>query len=72
MHVRLLTRRRYAKQYPAARFYKLDIDEVPEVASKLKIRSVPTFLFYKDGQQVDKVGGAVPDEIEAAVVKSLA
>jgi thioredoxin 1 len=39
---------------------KLDIDENNELAIKFGVRSIPTMLFFKGGQPVDKMVGAVP------------
>ena len=45
---------------------KLDVDSNPEVSLQFGIRSIPTILFIKNGQVVDKVVGAV----SAAVLES--
>jgi thioredoxin 1 len=39
---------------------KLDVDSNPRVTSQFGIRSIPAILFFKDGQHVDTVVGAVP------------
>ncbi|MCS6933933.1 MAG: thioredoxin [Chitinophagales bacterium] len=39
---------------------KLDVDNNPETAMKYGIRNIPTILFIKNGQVVDKQVGAVP------------
>ena len=39
---------------------KVNVDENPEVAGKYGIRSIPTVLFIKNGEIVDKSVGAVP------------
>jgi len=39
---------------------KLDVDENPITPSKYGIRSIPTFLFFKNGELVDRIVGAVP------------
>ncbi|MBK7147822.1 MAG: thioredoxin [Bacteroidetes bacterium] len=39
---------------------KVDVDNNPETAMKYGIRNIPTLLFVKNGQVVDKVVGAVP------------
>ena len=36
---------------------KMNIDENSEVSSQFGIRSIPTVLFFKNGEQVDKVVG---------------
>ncbi len=39
---------------------KVDVDNNPETAMKYGIRNIPTILFIKGGQVVDKQVGAVP------------
>ncbi|MBZ0155739.1 MAG: thioredoxin [Alphaproteobacteria bacterium] len=39
---------------------KLNTDENPDVASKYKIMGIPTLMFFRDGQKVDQIVGAVP------------
>ena len=39
---------------------KVDVEEEDELASQFGIRNIPTVLFIKDGQVVDKVVGAMP------------
>ncbi|KAK2803276.1 thioredoxin trx1 [Onygenales sp. PD_10] len=61
----------YSEKYPQVGFYKIDVDEVPALAQELGVRAMPTFLFFKDGQKVDEVLGAVPPAIVAAIEKNL-
>ena len=49
---------------------KVDVDDNPDIAEKFSIRNIPTILFVKNGEVVDKTVGAVPkneiiDKIEA-------
>lgn len=39
---------------------KMNVDENPEVTAKYGIRNIPTILFFKDGEIVDKTVGALP------------
>lgn len=62
-----LTVCRFSEKYPDTRFYKLDIDEVPDIAQELGIRAMPTFVFFKNGEKVGEVVGANPKAIEAGI-----
>ncbi|KAJ5433187.1 Thioredoxin [Penicillium daleae] len=46
----------------SVKFYKVDVDELSDVAANNGISAMPTFLFYKDGQKRDDltVRGANP------------
>ncbi len=49
-----------AKKYTGkAKIGKLNTDENPDIASKYKIMGIPTVMFFKNGQTVDQVVGAV-------------
>jgi thioredoxin 1 len=51
---------------------KLDVDSNPEVSTKYGIRSIPTILFVKGGQVVDRVVGAVPkSQLQSTIEKHL-
>jgi thioredoxin 1 len=44
--------------FPNVVFLKVDVDENPETAAKYEVSAMPTFLFIKRGEVVDKVMGA--------------
>ena len=47
---------------------KLNVDENPGTASQYSIQSIPTMLFFKDGELVNQLVGALPKgEIERHV-----
>ena len=39
---------------------KCDVEECEELAAEFGIRNIPTILFFKDGDVVDKIVGAQP------------
>ena len=39
---------------------KVNVDDADEVAAQFRIMSIPTLLFFKNGQLVDKTVGAMP------------
>ena len=53
------------------KFCKLNVDENPEMARKYGVMSIPLLLFFKDGQQVDSVLGAVPEAMIKPKIESL-
>jgi thioredoxin 1 len=54
------------------RFGKLDADAHQDTVARLDVRSLPTFLVFKDGKVVGQIVGAVPrSRLEDLVKKSL-
>ena len=45
------------------KFYRLNVDENPQTATKYRIMSIPTLMFFKGGEPVDTVVGAVPERV---------
>jgi thioredoxin 1 len=39
---------------------KLDVDSNPSTTARFRVTSIPSILFFKDGELVDRVVGAVP------------
>jgi thioredoxin 1 len=50
---------------------KLDVDSNPSIAVQYGIRNIPTVLFFKNGEVVDKQVGAVPKNIFMNKLKPL-
>ncbi|ESW21685.1 hypothetical protein PHAVU_005G090900 [Phaseolus vulgaris] len=56
-----------ASTYPDVLFLTLDVDEVKEIASKMEVKAMPTFLLLSGGTPVEKIVGANPDEIRKRI-----
>ncbi|EEF43956.1 thioredoxin-like protein CXXS1 [Ricinus communis] len=56
-----------ASANPDALFLTVDVDDVKEVAGKMEVKAMPTFVLMKNGAQVDKVVGANPEEIRKRI-----
>lgn len=50
--------------------YQLDIDSNQEAADNEKVKSVPTFLIYKDGREAWRQSGEIDGEILLSKVES--
>ncbi len=50
---------------------KVDVDSASGVAAKFGIRNIPTILFFKNGEVVDKQVGAVPKKVLVEKIESL-
>ena len=50
---------------------KCDVEENDDVAAEYRVRNIPTLLFFKNGQMVDRLVGAVPKAQIDAKIDSL-
>jgi len=43
---------------PHINFYKLNVDELPDLAKRFNVMSIPTLLFFKENKLADTIVGA--------------
>lgn len=58
-----------AKKTPHVIFLKVDVDELKTVAEEWNVEAMPTFIFFKDGKEVERVVGANKDGLLQAIAK---
>lgn len=46
------------EENPDVKFYKVDVDESPDIAQLCEVVAMPTFIFTKDGKILDRIVGA--------------
>jgi thioredoxin 1 len=56
-----------SKKYPGVAFGKVDVDENQDAAMEFQIRAVPTFVFSKGVESVNKLSGADKYQLEQFV-----
>lgn len=61
-----------AKEYAGKlKVCKLNTDDNPDIAGQFKIMGIPTIIFFKNGQKVDQLVGAVPKSQLKAKIESI-
>ena len=60
-----------AQERADVKFAKLDVDKNRSVPMKYGIMSIPTLLYFKDGELVDKTLGALPKVALEARISAL-
>ena len=60
-----------AELHPEVHFYKVDIDEDMDLATRFKVMSVPTLLYFRRGVVANKTIGVISaSEMEQAIAKA--
>ena len=50
---------RMAKKYKQVRFARVNVDDAQDIAMKYGVQSIPTFIMFKNGENVNTMVGAV-------------
>ena len=45
----------------------MDVDENPDTAAKYSVSAMPTFVFIKGGEVVDRLMGASPENLQKLI-----
>ena len=45
------------------KFGKVDVDKEGDLAQRFEVLSIPTLIFFKDGEMVNKTAGATPKDM---------
>lgn len=53
------------------KFCKLNVDENAQTAIQYEVMSIPTLVFFKGGQKIDSIRGAVPETIIKPKIETL-
>jgi thioredoxin 1 len=47
------------KEFENIKFYSIDIDQVPSIAQRYRVRSVPCLILVKNGQEMNRINGLI-------------
>eukprot|EP00525_Craspedostauros_australis_P010458 CAMPEP_0198133432 /NCGR_PEP_ID=MMETSP1442-20131203/59561_1 /TAXON_ID= /ORGANISM="Craspedostauros australis, Strain CCMP3328" /LENGTH=173 /DNA_ID=CAMNT_0043794549 /DNA_START=500 /DNA_END=1021 /DNA_ORIENTATION=+ len=61
----------FSEDVQDALFVKVDVDDNPETAAKYSVSAMPTFLFIKEGEVVDRLMGANPQRLQELILEHL-
>jgi thioredoxin 1 len=54
-----------------AKIVKLNVDESMDTSQKYGVMSIPTLIFFKNGEEVDRLVGAMPKDTMAEKLQAL-
>ncbi|EMG49201.1 TRX2 Thioredoxin-2 [Candida maltosa Xu316] len=60
---------KFSTEYSQVKFLKVDVDQLGDIAQKYSITSMPTLVFIKNGQEIERVIGANPAAIKGTISK---
>ncbi|AET38239.1 Trx3p Ecym_2518 [Eremothecium cymbalariae DBVPG len=58
-----------SQEFKDINFYKVDVDENPDIARHCRITAMPTFVFFQSGDNLGKVVGADPKGIKEGLIR---
>lgn len=61
---------KFSDIHPHINFFKLDVDELYDLAHEYGVSAMPTFLLFKHGKVVDKIVGANPQGINNSLTNA--
>ena len=54
---------RLSEKYPQVKFAKINVDDASKVSGEYEISSIPCIVFFKDGEEVDRIVGGVSEDL---------
>ena len=61
-----------AEKLEEVKFVKINVDDNQLISSQFKITSIPCLVFFKDGKEIDRIFGTMPeDELEEKIISLL-
>jgi len=54
-----------ASKFKEIKFAKVNVDENRQLSSKFNITSIPCLVVFKNGEEIDRITGALPEEVLA-------
>jgi len=58
-----------ASKYPSIMFIKVNADQTPATSQTYRIKGLPSFLVFKDGNEIDRMTGANPQGLQELAAK---
>jgi len=61
-----------ASKFKTIKFVKINVDENSQLAGKFKISSIPCLVIFKKGKEIERIRGALPEEVLEDKIKKYA
>ncbi|CAO2816713.1 unnamed protein product [Amaranthus hypochondriacus] len=59
-----------SRKYASLLFVSIDIDDVPDLSESFDIQATPTFFFFLDRQEIDKLVGSNKVDLQKKIVSA--
>ncbi|WKX93117.1 hypothetical protein Q1695_010838 [Nippostrongylus brasiliensis] len=56
-----------SSEFTSVVFIKIDVDESEDIVSRFDIKVMPTFIFMRNGAQIDIVEGSLEDSLRSKI-----
>ncbi|KZO91245.1 thioredoxin [Calocera viscosa TUFC12733] len=53
-------------------FFSVDIDEQSEIVQEVAVRTVPSYMVFKDGSKIDECTGTYVGKVETMIIQAAA
>jgi thioredoxin-like negative regulator of GroEL len=63
----LKNKKQLSTKYPNAVFLKVDVDKCPGTAAAYNVSAMPTFIFFRNRAELERLRGANKDQLENKV-----
>ena len=60
-----------SSEYTESVFCKVDVDDVSDIAQRYEVMAMPTFVFLKNGEVIDRFSGASVEKLRETIISHL-
>jgi thioredoxin 1 len=63
--------KKIVEEFPKVKVFPIDVDDQPQLAKTYKIRNLPSVIFIRDGQEVNRIVGTAKIDAFRKVLREI-